>query len=267
MARNRGFDEWQAKLWVLVATVLGFWIVPLAIRTNLDQEARDEIAQGLSSIPFSSGILKFVEQIFSLDPKFFAISNDKAFLPALLVLLVQTLIQSPLLLLLNNTMGPVLFKQNPNEYSVLGDWNSVRTRDKILRRIGKLMLITVLIPTIAFFCSYFLDMGFTWIDSQAIFLRVIIYVLLIVAIVALIVLPFFATGVRKFYWAHAVGVVQRISYVFITNIVIIAVVATFIVGSSGQFLMMFLALFVWMTIYSDTDGFLERRFVGTSQPR
>lgn len=265
MARKRGFDEWQAKMWVLVAAVLGFWIVPLAIRTSLDQETRDEIAQGLSSIPFSSGILRFVEQLFALDSSYFTISGDRAFLPAVLVLLVQTLIQSPLLLLFNNLMGPVLFKRNPGEYSVLGDWNSKRTSTKIQQRIGKLLLITVLIPAIAFLSSYLLDAAFAWINSRAAFLKILIYVVTVVVVVALMVLPFFIGGVRKFYWALAAGIVQRISYVFITNVVIVAVVATFILGSSGQFLFMFLLLFAWMTIYSDTDGFLERRFVKTGK--
>lgn len=253
--------EWYKKVGVLVALVFGLGIGFVAIRGSMDLETATEIASALSVLPFSDGLLHLLRSVVYIDPAY-VIRSDRPWFSSLLILFLQTLIQSPLLLLLNNTMGPVLFRTNANEYSVVGDWNASRTKDKILRRLGKLVMVIILVPVIAFLAGWLVSSAGTWVGLRPVFLQVLIYLVAFIIVIGLALLPLWIHPEGFSYGMFAASTVQRVIYVLITNLLIIAVVSILVAGSSGwHFMFALLLLLMWMTIYSDTDGFLEHKRV------
>ena len=254
-------SEWYKKVGVLVALILGLGLGFVAVRGSMDLETANEIASGLSVLPFSDWLLRLLKGMVHIDPAY-VIQVQNPWFTSLLILFVQTLIQSPILLLLNNAMGPVLFRTNANEYSVVGDWSASRTKDKILRRLGKLVLVIILVPLIAFLAGWMISTAQEWVGKRPTWLQVIIYILVFLLVVALACLPIWMHPRGFSYGVFLASAAQRIIYVLITNFLIIAVVSILVAGSSGwHFMLALLILLAWMTIYSDTDGFLAHKLV------
>ena len=195
--------EFCKKIGVFIALIFGLGFGYLIIRTNTDPETGREIGQALSVLPFSGATLSLLQWILPLDSAMLAIGDSKPFVVSLLILLVQTVIQSPLMLLLNNTMGPVLFRTNANEYSVVGDPSASRAKDKILRRLGKLLIVCIVVPLIAFFAGYLLQMAFDWVNARPLPLTILIYVLAFAAVIGVALIPVFFLVPLLRYWRGA----------------------------------------------------------------
>lgn len=252
-------DRFLKKSWMYIALIFGLGIGFLAIRTSMDAETGREIAGAMSSIPFSDGIYGFLRLFIPMDPAMFPIDDRRFFLVSLLILLIQAAIQAPLMLVVNNAFGPILFRSNGNEYSIIGDPSPNRAKDKLISKLLRLLALVIIIPLIAFFSGWLCDLAFGWINSHGIVLRIIIYAVIVACLVGLAYIPIHFVGARTAYWAIAASAVQSVIYVFITNMMIIAVVGILVSGVSGwHFMFALLALAVWMVIYSDTDGFLMR---------
>lgn len=248
------------KVGVILALVLGVCFFFVMLRTSIDAESRQQIGQGISSIPFSSIALSVVQRFIPLDKTFTITNTDNIFM-SLLVLFIQTLIQSPVMLLINNTMGPILMRSNAREYSIVGDSNIKRTKTKIIKKISKVIVLIIFIPLLAFSISKLLQMGFDWVNSQNIIVTILIYLLIIALFAGIIALPILVNNTRKFFKKFGIDLLQRFIYVAITNIMVIAVVATLIAGINGwHFSFVLLAFVIWMTIYSDTDGFISKYY-------
>lgn len=259
-------SEFYKKIGVIVGVICALIVGFIAIRTSSDPETGQEIGKALSVLPFSGGILSFLQRILPLNSAMLTITDNKPFIASLLILFVQTTIQSPLMLLLNNTLGPVLFRTNANEYSIVADPNARRVKNKIGTKLGKLFAVCIVVPFIAFLAGYLLQMLFDWVNAQVLPLTILIYILAFAVIIGIALIPVFLSGTRRAFLSFGASALQRIVYVFITNTVIIAVVAELFSGVSGwHFITALLALFFWMTIYSDTDGFLEHRLVRSTR--
>ena len=255
-------QQFYKRVIVFVCLIFGLGFGFIMIRSSVDAETGKSFADAMSVLPFSDSILHWLQSFLPLDRQLFDIQQHRPFIMQLLILLVEAAILSPILLAINNFMGPILFRTRANEYSVTGDWNAARTKDKIIRRLVKLLLITIIVPVVAFFSGYLLDMLFGWVNGLFIVWRVLCYVLAFVIVVAAALIPVFLKGTRNALMTFGVGALQRVLYVFITNVVILAVVALLVAGVAGwDFMFGLLVMFAWMTFYSDTDGFLAHRLV------
>lgn len=245
------------KTGLFVALIFGLGFGFVMIRSSMDFETAADIAKGISFIPFSPWIFKVLSSFIPMDPAMFPIPDTTPFFSALLVLLLQTFIQSPVLALINSVFGPILFRSNANEYSVAYDPDATRAKGKIYRRLGKLLAILIVVPIIAFLCGYLLNFVVTWIGGVPIGWRILLYFAIIILIVLLAWLPFLFRSMGKAYLSTIGTSIQRLIYVFITNAMVVMVVAVLVAGVSGwHFMFALLALMTWMIIYSDTDGFL-----------
>ena len=255
-------QQFYKRVIVFVCLIFGLGFGFIMIRSSIDAETGRSFADAMSVMPFSDSILHWLQSFLPLDRQLFNIEQSRPFVMQLLILLVEAAILSPILLAINNTMGPILLRSRANEYSVTGDWNAGRTKDKIVRRLVKLLLITIVVPVVAFLSGYLLDMLFDWVNSLFVVWRVICYIVAFALVALLALLPVLLKSTRGAYTAFAISAAQRIVYVFITNMVILATVALLVAGVSGwDFMAALLVLFAWMTFYSDTDGFLAHRIV------
>ena len=255
-------QQFYKRIIVFVCLIFGLGFGFIMIRSSVDEETGKSFADAMSVLPFSDAILHWLRSLLPLDATVFDIHQERPFVMQLLILLVEAVILSPILLAINNLMGPILLRTRANEYSVAGDWNAARTKDKIVRRLVKLLLIAIIVPVVAFFSGYLLDMLFGWVNGLFIVWRVLCYALAFVIVVAIALIPVFLENSRKRFVAFGVSALQRILYVFITNVVILAVVALLVAGASGwDFMVGLLVMLAWMTCYSDTDGFLAHKIV------
>lgn len=83
------------KTGLFVALIFGLGFGFVMIRSSMDFETAADIAKGISFIPFSPWIFKVLSSFIPMDPAMFPIPDTTPFFSALLVLLLQTFIQSP----------------------------------------------------------------------------------------------------------------------------------------------------------------------------
>lgn len=254
-------DNFLKKSWMYIALIFGLGFGFLAIRSSMDAGTSKDIAGAMSSIPFADGIYGFLRAFIPMDPGMFPIEDKHFFLVSLLILLIQAAIQAPIMLFINNAFGPILFRTG-RAYSIAADPSATRSKNKLINKLLRLLALVIIIPMIAFFSSWLFSSAIGWINGRNIILRTVIYVVIVACLVGIVLIPMRFAGARKVYWAAGAYIVQSVVYVFITNVLIIAVVGILVSGISGwHFMFALLALAAWMVVYSDTDTFLIRRRV------
>lgn len=178
---------------------------------------------------------------------------------SILILVIQGALQSPLMMLLNALFGPFLFSPYQRQgYSIAGDPNYARAKNKLFSKIWKILGSLMATLVIALFSAWLVGQAFDWVNSQFIIWRILIYVAAIAVALGVMALPFVlqSGGIKSWLLNAMANFAQSCVYAFITNVCIIAVVAGVCAGhSTGQIAATFIVFFVWMIVYTDTDGF------------
>lgn len=249
----------QKKVGLFVGFIIGFWLIALIIRTSIDPETGAEFAQGLSALPFSGGIFALLNEFMHVDTGLFNITTSPFFLVSILVLIVQGAIQSPFMMMLNMLFGPFLFSPyQRGGYSIVGDSDYERTKNKLMSKVWKLLGSLIATICIALFSAWLVDYALGWVNAQMIVWRVLVYIAIVAVVAAIVVVPFVVTSqtVHDLMLRMLGNFAQSCLYAFITNVCIIAVVASITAGPSiGQIAITLLVFMAWMVVYTDTDGF------------
>lgn len=247
-----------AKVGLIALYIVGFWCVALMFRGGMDPATGAEFAAGMSTLPFANVIFAVLNSFMHVNLALFNITTGPFILVSLIVLIVQGALQSPLMVLLNGLFGPFLFSPYQRRgYSVTGDPNLYRAKNKLIHKSVQLLGSLIVTICIALFSAWLVDYAIDWVNGRSIFLRILIWVAIVIVTALIVVLPFLLTGAgRDLLFALLGNLAQSVLYAFITNVCIIAVVMSASAGPSlGQIGITLLVFMAWMIIYTDTDGY------------
>ena len=103
-------QQFYKRVIVFVCLIFGLGFGFIMIRSSIDAETGRSFADAMSVLPFSDSILHWLQSFLPLDRQLFNIEQSRPFVMQLLILLVEAAILSPILLAINNTMGPILLR-------------------------------------------------------------------------------------------------------------------------------------------------------------